>query len=50
MRERREGTVRLYRADRKALKPLEPMLRQMWTSGLDRIAALAGAEHRKARR
>lgn len=50
LRERRDGTVHLYRADRKALKPLEPMLRAMWSSGLDRIAELAAAEHAATKR
>ena len=37
---RRDGRVRLYRADRKALGPLRPMLEKMWTESLDRLAGL----------
>ena len=33
--ERREGTRRLYRADRAALGPLEGALREMWERDLD---------------
>jgi DNA-binding transcriptional ArsR family regulator len=44
--ERRVGTSRLYRADRKALRPLEPYLRQMWTGRIDRLRLLAEAEER----
>jgi DNA-binding transcriptional ArsR family regulator len=42
--ERRAGTSRLYRADRKALAPLAGYLRQMWTLEIDRLAQLAEAE------
>lgn len=35
--ERREGTRRFYRAQQKALGPLEPALRQMWEQDLDRL-------------
>jgi DNA-binding transcriptional ArsR family regulator len=48
--ERRDGTMRYYRADRKALKPLEPMLKQMWATGLDRLAKLAHTEEKRGRR
>lgn len=34
---RREGRTRLYRADRKALGPLRPMLEKMWNEQLDRL-------------
>ena len=44
--ERRVGTSRLYRADRKALEPLEAYLRQRWTRDIDRLALLAEAEER----
>ena len=47
VRERRDGNVHYYRADRKATKPVEAMLRQMWESGLDRLAEAARAEHSK---
>jgi DNA-binding transcriptional ArsR family regulator len=44
--ERREGTSRLYSADRRALQPLEAYLGQMWTRDIDRLAILAEAEER----
>ena len=37
---RRAGRTRLYRADRKALGPLRPMLEKMWSESLDRLARL----------
>lgn len=37
VRERREGTKRLYRADRDALGPLGAVLRQMWEQDLDAL-------------
>ena len=42
--EHREGTRRLYRADREALRPLEPVLRAMWEADLARLAELARTE------
>lgn len=48
--ERRQGTHRYYRADRKALAPLEGVLRQMWLTDLGRLKELAEAEARKGRR
>ena len=42
--ERRDGTSRLYRADRAALKPLEAYLRGMWARDIDRLRLLAEAE------
>lgn len=47
VRERREGTRRLYRADRAALRPLEAYLRKMWSQRIDRLRLLAEAEERK---
>ena len=47
VRERRNGTSRLYRADRAALKPLESYLRKMWAARIDRLRLLAEAEERK---
>jgi DNA-binding transcriptional ArsR family regulator len=47
VRERREGNHRLYRADRKALGPLERVLQQMWEDDLARLCGLAEAEHRR---
>ena len=44
--ERREGTSRLYRADRQALRPLESYLRRIWTRRVDRLRLLAEAEER----
>lgn len=41
---RREGTRRLYRADRDALAPFAEMLRRMWERDLDRLAELAEDE------
>lgn len=41
---RREGRARLYRADRKALGPLRPMLEKMWSEKLDRLASLVEEE------
>ena len=41
---RREGRVRLYRADRKALGPLRPILETMWSDSLDRLARLVEEE------
>jgi DNA-binding transcriptional ArsR family regulator len=48
--ERRAGTHRYYRADRKALGPLEAVLRQMWTADLGRLKQLAESEARRRRR
>jgi DNA-binding transcriptional ArsR family regulator len=44
--ERRLGTSRFYRADRKALRPLEAYLRSMWARDIDRLRLLAEAEER----
>jgi len=40
---RRDGTRRFYRADRDALRPYTPLLRQMWADRLDQLADLAEA-------
>src|SRR6202011_2220821 len=48
--ERRQGTHRYYKADRKALGPLEAVLRQMWTRDLGRLRELAEGEARSRRR
>lgn len=48
--ERRDGTRRLYRADRKRLRPLEALLRDMWRADLGRLKELAEAEHRGRQR
>src|SRR5438105_13282901 len=42
--ERREGTHRYYKADRRALGPLEAVLRQMWTGDPARLRDLAEDE------
>jgi DNA-binding transcriptional ArsR family regulator len=47
--ERREGTHRYYKADRKALGPLEVVLRQMWTRDLGRLRELAEGEAKSGR-
>ena len=41
---RRDGRTRFYRADRKALGPLRPLLEQMWASSLDRLVDLIEEE------
>jgi hypothetical protein len=38
---RRDGTRRLYRADRERLGDLADVLQRMWASTLDELAALA---------
>jgi DNA-binding transcriptional ArsR family regulator len=38
VRERRAGTRRYYRADRKALGPLRRVLRELWEADLRRLA------------
>src|SRR5438445_10794667 len=37
IRQRRVGTGRLYRADRAALNPLEPLLRELWERKIGRL-------------
>ena len=37
---RRDGRMRLYSADRKALGPFRPMLEKMWNEKLDRLVNL----------
>jgi DNA-binding transcriptional ArsR family regulator len=41
VRVRREGTRRLYRADREQLGHLADVLQRMWTSTVDELASLA---------
>jgi len=41
---RRDGRARLYRADRKSLGPLRPMLEKMWGESLDRLVSLIEEE------
>jgi DNA-binding transcriptional ArsR family regulator len=47
--ERRQGTHRYYKADRRALGPLEVVLRQMWSRDLGRLRELAEQEARSKR-
>lgn len=42
--ERKEGTHRLYSANRPALRPLESVLEQMWGSDLDRLQEVVERE------
>lgn len=49
VQERRLGTRRLYRADRDALRPLEPLLNRIWDQQLDQLQRLAEAEEEEAR-
>ena len=49
LKTRRHGKSRLYRADRARLGPLKSVLLKMWESDLDRLAALAEAEAKRAR-
>ena len=44
--ERRDGTRRLYRADRNEMKKLRKFLDEYWTSGLDRLRDVAEAAQR----
>jgi DNA-binding transcriptional ArsR family regulator len=44
--ERREGTRRLYRADRAALGSLRSVVEEHWRRGLARVKDLAEAEER----
>ena len=46
VRARREGTRRLYQADRRRLRPLRSVLTRMWQADLDRLADLAEDEER----
>lgn len=49
VKERRVGNQRLYKADRKALRPLEAFLRHFWASGLERIGELMDEERKGGR-
>src|SRR5260370_26189977 len=48
--ERRQGTHRYYKADRRALGPLEAVLRQMWTRDLGLLRDLAEHEARSRKK
>lgn len=45
--ERRDGTRRLYRADRSEMKKLRTFLDEFWTSGLERLRDVAEAAQRE---
>jgi DNA-binding transcriptional ArsR family regulator len=45
--ERRQGTSRLYRADKDALGPLRAVVQEHWRTSLTRLKAAAEAEQRK---
>ena len=47
VRERREGTSRIYRADQEALGSLRSVVEEHWRSGLARLKGLAEAEQRE---
>ena len=47
VRERRDGTRRLYRADRKRCAPLASILRAMWQQDLERLGSVLRAEQRR---
>src|SRR6266487_4400544 len=49
VRARRDGTTRLYRADRGAIGPLRSILTKMWEQDIDRLAVLAEEEERSGR-
>ena len=44
--ERRDGTRRMYRADRNEMKKLRKFLDEFWTSGLERLRDVAEAAQR----
>ena len=44
--ERRDGTRRLYRADKNEMKNLRRFLDEFWTSGLERLRDVAEAAQR----
>ena len=48
--ERREGTSRIYRADKAALGSLRSVVEEHWRRGLDRVKNLAEAEQRDKNR
>jgi len=45
--ERRQGTSRIYRADKDALGPLRSAVEDHWQRGLGRVKELAEAEQRE---
>jgi DNA-binding transcriptional ArsR family regulator len=49
VRERRDGTRRLYRANTETMAELRAFLDDYWTSGLERLRDAAEAEHARTR-
>ena len=47
LRQRRQGTSRLYRADKDALGALRAVVEEKWRTSLTRLKALAEAEQRE---
>ena len=47
VRERREGTSRIYRADQEALGSLRAVVEEQWRGSLARLKTLAEAEERE---
>ena len=45
--ERRDGTRRFYRADRKGLGPLETLLKDLWRQDLDRLGKVIASDRKK---
>lgn len=43
---RRDGRARLYKANRRALGPLRPLLEKMWSEKLDRLVSLIEKEEK----
>jgi DNA-binding transcriptional ArsR family regulator len=41
---KRNGRTRLYKADRRALGPIRPLLEKMWNENLDRLVSLIEEE------
>jgi DNA-binding transcriptional ArsR family regulator len=48
--ERRDRNRRLYRADRRALRPVAPLLKAMWEADLAELRRLAELDRASARR
>lgn len=45
--ERRQGTSRLYRADRDKLRPLEAILQEFWRTDLERLDRVIQSDRRR---
>ena len=48
--ERRDGTSRLYKADRKGLGPLETLLKDLWRQDLDRLDKVIRSDRAKKKK